>query len=257
MSEFQTVPASDTPVVRETPPSPKKESLLTRPLFFGQSLPWLAGGALVLGITAWYLFWPATSAPDPGQLAFGSDAGFSEMQPATAPPAISEVQPAAISPAAVPQTGGLSLPAESVSGTASMVPDEVVKIIRDGQAFEAANREAITRLLETVRAQSAALASLNQRLDSMASENSRQLNQLTALNSRQASSAGGHVSAGKGVKRSALSGMKLESVQDGMAWVSWQGRTWAVQSGDTLGSVTVRDINASERSVITSAGILR
>lgn len=51
--------------------------------------------------------------------------------------------------------------------------------------------------------------------------------------------------------------MRLESLQDGMAWISWQGRTWAVAAGDRLGGVTVRDINPSERSVTTSAGVLR
>jgi len=257
VSEFQTIAADNAPSASETHSSPKKESLLTRPLFLGQSLPWLTGGALVLGIAAWYLFMPATSAPDPSQLAFGSSADFSEVQPATATQAASEMQSTTTSSAAAPQNGGLSLPAETASVTASMVPDEIVKIIRDGQAFEAANREAITRLSETVRAQNAALASLQQRLESIASENSRQSDQLTALNSRQLSPADSHVSLGKGVRRTALSGMKLESIQDGMAWVSWQGRTWAVQSGDSLGSITIRDVNASERNVITSAGVLR
>ena len=51
--------------------------------------------------------------------------------------------------------------------------------------------------------------------------------------------------------------MRLESLQEGMAWVSWQGRTWAVEPGDSLGGVTVQAVNASDRSVTTSAGVLR
>lgn len=249
MSEFQTLPANNAPVPPQSPPPPKKESLLTRPLFLGQSLPWLVGGALVILVAAWYLYWPASSAPDAEQRAFGNDAGFSEVQPAAVTPP----------PAAVTQTGGLNVPTEAVSNATagSALPEEVVKIIREGQEFEAANREAITRLSETVRAQSAALAGLQHRLDAIASENSRLADQLTVMNARQAPVAGGHAPAVKGTRRSALSAMRLESVQDGMAWVSWQGRTWAVQSGDSLGGVTVRDVNAADRSVTTSAGVLR
>ncbi|WP_180269772.1 conjugal transfer protein TraP, partial [Erwinia amylovora] len=95
------------------------------------------------------------------------------------------------------------------------------------------------------------------RIDSIASENSRLAGQLTVMNARQDPVAGGHSAAGNKIRRSALSGMRLESVQDGMAWVSWQGRTWAVQSGDSLGGITVRDISTADRSVTTSAGVLR
>ncbi|ELD2083768.1 conjugal transfer protein TraP [Enterobacter hormaechei] len=249
MNEFQTLPENNAPVPPAAPPAPKKESLLTRPLFLGQSLPWLAGGALVIIAAALYLFWPASSTPDAGQLAFGNNAGFSEVKPAATPQ----------HPATAPQTGGLNIPADAVSNTAvgSALPEDVVKIIRQGQDFEAANREAITRLSETVRAQTAALANLQQRLDSIESENSRLAGQLTILNARQDPLGSVRTPAGKNNHRSALSGMRLEGVQDGMAWVSWQGRTWAVQSGDRLGNVTVRDINAAERSVSTSAGVLR
>lgn len=259
MNEFQTLPADNvppTPQPQQSPPLPKKESLLTRPLFLGQSLPWLAGGALLILGAALYLYWPASSAPDAGQLAFGNDAGFSEVKPASVKP-----QPSVVSqrPVTAPQTGGLSVPVDAIGNAPAggTLPEEVVKIIREGQEFEAANREAITRLSDTVRAQTAALAGMQQRLDSIASENSRLAGQLTVMNARQDPAAAGHHAAGKNIRRSALSGMRLESVQDGMAWVSWQGRTWAVQSGDSLGGITVSDISTADRSVTTSAGVLR
>ena len=155
------------------------------------------------------------------------------------------------------QSGGLSVPVSALSApeTGAAVPDEVVKLIREGQEFQKANREAITRLSDTVRAQSAALTGLQQRLDGLASDNKRLANQLTVLEARQTPAAG-NVSTGKPARRTALSGMKLESVQDGMAWIRWQGRTWAVQSGDSLGGLTVREVNTAERSVATSAGVL-
>nr|WP_255610418.1 conjugal transfer protein TraP [Pantoea sp. DY-17] len=220
---------------------------MTRPLVLGYSLPWLAGIGLVLGGIAWYVFLPSGFSQDASQRAFGQDAGLEAVQPASA----------ASAPAPL-QTGGLSVPAAalSVAEPAGSVPDDVVKLIREGREFEAANREAITRLSDTVRAQTKALATLQQQLAGIAQENARLGNQLTVLAARPYSEAGGHA-AGKRATRSALTGMRLESLQEGMAWVSWQGKTWAVQAGDTLGGVTVRDVNASEGSVITSAGVLR
>ncbi|WP_240153386.1 conjugal transfer protein TraP [Erwinia amylovora] len=250
MTEFDPQPAESAPVTPQAPPPPrKKDSLLTRPLFMGQSLPWLAGSALALSVAGWYLLWPA--AQDAGQLAFGQEYGFGAVQQAPA------AAPAQSAPAPL-QTGGLTVPTTTVSATgAGSVPEDVVKLIREGREFEAANREAITRLSDTVRAQTKALATLQQQLDGVAQENGRLANQLTVLAARPSTDAGGHAAAVRKGARSALAGMRLESLQDGMAWVSWQGRTWAVQPGDSLGVVTVRDVNAAERSVTTSAGVLR
>ena len=257
MNEFEPHPAAsaaDNPHV-PAPPVQKKESLLTRKLWLGQSLPWLAGGAIVILAAGWFLLVPSSSSPDAGQLAFGQDPGFGSVQPAPAP-AAAPVTPATAP--APPQTGGLSVPAGALNDSASggSVPDDVVKLIREGREFETANREAITRLSDTVRAQSKALATLQQRLEGVEKENARLGNLVTVLAVRP-DAAPGHVAAGQKRTRSALSGMRLESLQNGMAWVSWQGRTWAVQAGDSLGGVTVREVNTDDRSITTSAGVLR
>ncbi|MGK3115814.1 conjugal transfer protein TraP [Candidatus Pantoea formicae] len=257
MNEFDPQPAvsaaDNAPV--SAPPVQKKESLLTRKLWLGQSLPWLAGGAIVILAAGWYLLVPSSSAPDAGQLAFGQAPGFGSVQPAPAP-AAAPVTPA---PAPAPvQTGGLSVPAGALNEPAAggSVPDDVVKLIREGREFEAANREAITRLSDTVRAQSRALTTLQQRLEGVEKETTRLGNLVTVLAVRPDTSQG-HAAAGQKRTRSALSGMRLESLQNGMAWVSWQGKTWAVQAGDSLGGVTVREVNTDDRSVTTSAGVLR
>ncbi|PIF06911.1 conjugal transfer protein TraP [Candidatus Pantoea floridensis] len=257
MNEFDPQPAVSAPdnAPVPAPPVQKKESLLTRKLWLGQSLPWLAGGAIVLLAASWFLLVPSSSAPDAGQLAFGQDPGFGSVQPAPAP-AASPVTPA---PApAPPQTGGLSVPAGALNDPAAggSVPDDVVKLIHEGREFEAANREAITRLSDTVRAQSRALTTLQQRLEGVEKENARLGNLVTVLAVRP-DAAPGHAAAGQKRTRSALSGMRLESLQNGMAWISWQGRTWAVQAGDSLGGVTVREVNTDDRSITTSAGVLR
>ncbi len=241
MSEFETA-STESATVAPPPPAPvrKKQSILTRPLFLGQSLPWLVGGGAVIIFAAWFLFWPSPSPDDASQLAFGQSSG---LQPVTA------------SGPAPLQTGGLSVP-EGMQGSGN-VPEDVVKLIKEGHEFEAANREAITRLSDTVRAQSSALATLQSRMDGLASENSRLANRITVLEARQTSLPAVHSSGTKNARRSALSGMRLDGVQDGMAWVNWQNRTWAVQAGEKLGAVTVLDVNVEDRSVMTSAGVLR
>lgn len=252
MNEFNPQPAEIAPPAPPaSPPAPQKQSFLTRPVLLGFSLPWLAGIFLVLGGMAWFLFWPASSSQYASQRAFGQDAGLEAVQQSSASPAVHSAGAAPL------QTGGLSAPANvSAPGAAGNPPDDMVALIREGREFESANREAITRLSDTVRAQTKALAALQRQLDGVSQENARLGNLLTVLAARPAEAATG-LAAGRKNTRSALAGMRLESLQDGMAWVSWQGRTWAVQPGDSLGGVTVRDINAAERSVTTSAGVLR
>ena len=252
MNEFEPQPAESAPVTPAAPPPPKKESLLTRKLWLGQSLPWLATGALLIAAAGWYLLWPSSSVPDAGELAFGQSSGLGAVQQAPA------TVPAPSAPAPL-QTGGLSVPDGTLSGAGptGSVPEEVVKLIREGRDFEAANREAITRLSDTVRAQTRALATQQQQMDSLTQEYNRLANQLTVLAARPAAEPAGHAAGARRTPRSAIAGMRLESLQDGMAWISWQGRTYAVQSGDSLGGLIVRDVNVSDRSVTTSAGVLR
>ncbi|WP_210512577.1 conjugal transfer protein TraP [Pantoea ananatis] len=248
MTEFDTQPEVTAPVSTAAPPPvPQQQSFLTRPVFLGYSLPWLLAIVLGMSVVAWYLFWPSSSSQDASQRAFGQDAGLVAAQ-----------QPAAATVASVPlQTGGLSVPVTAgTNGAGISASADVDAQIRENREFEAANREAISRLSGTVKAQTKALAALQQQLDGVAKENARLGNLVTVLAVRPVAEVPGH-SGGRKTARSPLAGMQLEGLQDGMAWISWQGRTWAVQPGDSLGSVTVRDINASERSVTTSAGVLR
>ncbi|MEQ9927994.1 conjugal transfer protein TraP [Pectobacterium parvum] len=250
MTEFEPLPVNSEPVPPQARAlSSKKESLLTRELWLGQSLPWLFGIAMTIAVAGWLLFLRGSDTPDAEQLAFGQESSFVTVQQSNS----------AATSSSVPQANSLSNSATglNVADATNSVPEDVMKLIREGQEYESANREAITRLSDTVRAQSKALAIIEARLDSISTSNTRLANQLTVLEARAAPIAGGNITGSKSTKRSGLSGMRLEGMQDGMAWVSWQGRTWAVQRGDSLGGVTVRDVNVTERSVTTSAGVLR
>lgn len=251
MNEFDPQPVETTPATTPPPPA-HRQGFLTRPILLGYSLPWLVGIFLVLGGLAWFLFWPASSSQDASQRAFGQNAGLETVQRPSASPDAHSTAPVPL------QTGGLNVPstvgAEEVAGSA---PDDIVALMREGREFEAANREAITRLSDTVRAQTKALAALQQQVDVIAKDNAGLASQLKALSVKPVADMTSHATSGRKGSRSAIAGMRLESLQGGMAWVSWQGRTWAVQPGDSLGGVIVRDVNAVERCVTTSAGVLR
>ncbi|RMT69104.1 TraP protein, partial [Pseudomonas syringae pv. theae] len=49
----------------------------------------------------------------------------------------------------------------------------------------------------------------------------------------------------------------VQAIQNGMAWVYWQDKTWAVSPGEKLGQVTVTGINPQAREVLTSAGTIK
>lgn len=57
--------------------------------------------------------------------------------------------------------------------------------------------------------------------------------------------------------RSAVSGMRIVSMDSGMAWIRWKDSTWSVRQGDRLGSVTITGIDPAERTVTTTGGVIR
>lgn len=57
--------------------------------------------------------------------------------------------------------------------------------------------------------------------------------------------------------RSAVSGMRIVSMNSGMAWIRWKDSTWSVRQGDRLGSVTITGIDPAERTVTTTGGVIR
>lgn len=57
--------------------------------------------------------------------------------------------------------------------------------------------------------------------------------------------------------RSAVSGMRIVSMDSGMAWIRWKDSTWSARQGDRLGSVTITGIDPAERTVTTTGGVIR
>ncbi|EHK8468239.1 conjugal transfer protein TraP [Escherichia coli] len=56
---------------------------------------------------------------------------------------------------------------------------------------------------------------------------------------------------------SPLSGVKINSLYPGLAWVTWQGSSWALRPGDQFAGTTILSIDVQKREIVTSAGVIR
>lgn len=237
MSEFN--PLVEPKLSAEPRPSTVRVSTAPwwqRPYVAGLSLPWLVGIVLILGLTGWYLFAPAKTTPV-NRLAFQDDF---EQQPAPA------AGPVAVRNEAVP------------ASDLGQFKNEVATMIGGVRTYAEVNRNAIQRLSEMVKAQGAAQQTLQQQLAEAQAQNSLLSARITFLEGRPGAMASAQRAGTPAAKaRSPLTGMHVQAIQNGMAWVYWQDQTWAVSTGDRLGQVTVTGIDAPAREVRTSAGTIK
>lgn len=56
---------------------------------------------------------------------------------------------------------------------------------------------------------------------------------------------------------SPLSGVKINSLYPGLAWVTWQDSSWALRPGDQFAGTTILSIDEQKREIVTSAGVIR
>lgn len=223
-------PASDphSPLV-----SPARSGLMHRKLWLGLTLPWLAGAVLTVVLSGAYLFAPYGTHDERGEDAF-DDA----------------------------ERGRLSIASGSPAGGTDAVQwqHEVATMVGGVRTFAETNRAAISRLAETVKTHTTSLATLvamKQQLADLQAQNSQLAVRLSVLEAHPVTGGAQANDRVTSRPRSALAGMRLDAVQHGMAWVYWQGKTWAVKAGDRLGNVTITRIDAERREVSTNAGVLK
>jgi intracellular multiplication protein IcmG len=242
MNEFS--PQAAPPPPPAYAPQQAEQHWLKRPVLVGLSIPWLAlCGAVVIGAAA-YLFAPETK-PNVNRLAFGGQ----DLQPAPAnePLSFGAISPADASAPAVP------------SSDLSLMQDQIAAMVGGVRTHSEVNRQAIEELAKKVNALAASNAQLTQQVSELQAQNAL----LSARPAVSPSSTADRVVKNKPAKvdrpstTSPLAGMRISAVQNGMAWVYWQDKTWAVQVGDPLGPVTVTGIDAQARLVRTSAGTLQ
>lgn len=244
MSEFNPPPP---PAAAPVQPDSYQESSgtwLTRPILFGLSIPWLVGVIAVVIVAAWYVFAPEP-ASNVNRLAFGA----ADLQMTSAPTGSLSFGPATSAP--VHPAGLQTTPDTNLA----QIQDQVAAMVAGVRSHSEANREAIERLAETTKAVMANQAALKQQVAELQAQVA--LASAHAAPVPPASAARPVVPKTKADRSSTpLTGMHLSSVQNGMAWVFWQDKTWAVQVGDPLGPVTITGIDAQARQVRTTAGIL-
>lgn len=231
---------------------PEKAPFWKRDILFGYSLPWLLGGVLLLATGGWFIFGTShgsgTNQP--------SDADFSEVEHTLGRPGTEqhEAGPGMASTDA-PATLSAPAPIPSPSGTREMMQN-----IRDElNEREGRINTSITVLQDSISKLSEAI----KRDEAYAVETRNQLMAITAklaeLENRQPSTPATTIKAStsKAKKSSPIAGMHVVSLENGMAWIKWQGSTWAVREGDQLGKVTISRIDPATRSISTTGGVLR
>lgn len=241
MSEFST--ASIMPDPSQTAPSQKeKENIKTKlsafmqkKLLLGLTPPWIGGFLSLFLLFSWYLFSPEKPQSVP-QLSFQHEEPLEEMGSNSTKPQYS-MDTYAI----------------------SKIQNDVTNVIDGVKSFSEANRSAIERLSETVKVQYSIIEKLQKQLQEAKDQQDRLTNRISVLENRSKSNAYSikENTKKRPNKKNALSGMRIESIQDGMVWIYWQDKTWALQKGDTLGNVTITGIDAEKRNVSTSVGLLR
>ncbi|KPX32985.1 MULTISPECIES: conjugal transfer protein TraP [Pseudomonas syringae group] len=240
MSEFSSTAEPKASTIERPAPTPAPgPKVWQRPIVMGLSLPWLIGIALLLALVGWYLFAPEKSA-SVNRLAFENDV---EQQP-------------------LPAEQSSTHPVVGAAAESDLGPfkNEVASMIGGVRTYAEVNRTAIQRLSETVKTQGAAQQALQQQLSEAQAQNSVLSARVSFLEGRPgAMTTARPQQTGKPVAnaRSPLNGMRVQAIQNGMAWVYWQDKTWAVSAGEKLGQVTVTGINPQTREVLTSAGTIK
>ncbi|WP_413484647.1 conjugal transfer protein TraP [Morganella psychrotolerans] len=211
----------------------EKISFMQRKLFLGLTFPWLAGFTSILIVAAIYLFYPEDSYTSSTQIVQSEPEQFSDRPVFTN---------------SIHEQEELTLKAEDADARDSA--SEV-------KAYAEVNREAIKTLSDTVKAQNRTLVILSQQYTQSQTEIAGLKTRIAELELEQKPEKRAIPSKKKSAPKSRSQAMQLTSIQNGMAWIYYQDKTWAVQEGDRIGNVTVTEIDASGRQVITSSGTVR
>ncbi|CZT25911.1 conjugal transfer protein TraP [Pseudomonas cerasi] len=237
MSEFSPAEPKASTIEMPAPTQAPSRSVWQRPIVMGLSLPWLIGIALLLALVGWYLF-AREENPSVNRLAFENDL---EQQPLPAE-----------------QSSTHPVVAAAAESDLGQFKNEVAAMIGGVRTYAEVNRTAIQRLSETIKTQGVAQQALQQQLAEAQAQNSVLSARVSFLEGRPgATTTTQQASKPVAKTRSPLNGMRVQAIQNGMAWVYWQDKTWAVSPGEKLGQVTVTGINPQAREVLTSAGTIK
>lgn len=230
---------ADSPIISSD--KPKKRPLYDQPKVQIAALAIFA----ILGLT-WQMSGGSTQAPAQPQ--------FTAAEPveATAPVAVTpppepESSPSPSQPAALAQDTPTIAPPETPTDS---LADEVSRALNAQQVYSEKTREGLTALARRLDHVEQQLSEIHQ---------TRQATTVIAAPTQTASMAKTPVTSTKTSAKTRWSGnkAKINSLYPGLAWVTWQGSSWALRPGDHFAGATVLRIDESKREVVTSSGVIR
>ena len=225
-----------------TPLAWYRRELMGFPVWF-----YAAGLIALFAVMAWAL----TDAAPPS--ASGGTGFMTEEPPEPLPEPVIDMPPSDPGPPPVAYGTPVRQPSPPVQ------PDRTAGELQDLRDFAQANREAITRLSgrleQLIQAQAA--KPVTGEPGSVPSRPTTALPPPPAPSPAAPPSSPPQQKPPATATPSVVKEIELVSIAGGMAWVKWQNKTWAVIPGDRLGTITVTRISPAERTVYTSAGMIR
>jgi intracellular multiplication protein IcmG len=224
----------ETPIVSK----PIKQKLITLPL--GIKVTPIQAGIMALSLIGIVMFGVMRNNPHdsgaPPQFAAQETVSPSVPTPVTSSPAGSITREQQ-----TPATMPMPEPTEH-----AIVTEATQHAIENNRVFSENNREGIKALDERIRA-------LEREVNALAQRPS------TTIATPQPTAAVRSANHGHrtGTKPHSLRGATIASLYPGLAWVNYQGSTWALRPGDRIGNATVQSIDTTQRQVITTAGVIR
>ncbi|CAM3453505.1 hypothetical protein ACU75N_003969 [Yersinia enterocolitica] len=226
------------PEVTQTPiaSKPTHSKLITLP--FGLKVAPLQAGMMGLVIVGIVAFGVLRNAPS----STGASPQFAAQEPITTPPIV----PVPYSPPSTSvQNTTIDAP-PTREPVASTLTEPSPQIVEELRVYGENNREGIKALDQRLRLLEQQVAYLAQRPSPASVSTMTTASAVAPKASHRTAS-----------KNSGLRGASINSLYPGLAWVTYQGSTWALQPGDRIGHATVQRIDTQNREVITTAGVIR
>ncbi|AWK15491.1 conjugal transfer protein TraP (plasmid) [Candidatus Fukatsuia symbiotica] len=196
---------------------------------------------VILGVA--YLFWPNTQVQQ-------SSARFAPSEPKAWNSAYQKTEPGVSTMPLVVDPNTLSVAAEALT----TFKKEIATILEARRSFAEENREAIGAISERLALANQQVKQLEQQLSDMAIRLESVRTQPAASKQRVSTPVKKRT---QNPQRASTDGYQINTLWQGMAWVSYKGSTHAVREGDTLGKLKIKHIDVSKRQIETSAGIIR
>ncbi|EAV0145273.1 hypothetical protein RQ094_003917 [Salmonella enterica] len=179
---------------------------------------------------------------------------FTAMEPVSTPAPVTVDTPVRADPLPMQQTDAPVTedipPAAAPHSETDSLAGEVSRALNSQQVYSEKTREGLTavaRRLDNLERQVAELKQQRQAPPATV----RQATVATTVSPAPKSSRTSSTRTWSGNKA------KVNSLYPGLAWVTWQGSSWALRPGDRFAGATVLRIDESKREVVTSSGVIR